>query len=120
MSTFVICPPQPSDAEGIATVFALSCEYAYRPIFPPALISRYTPAKQVERWTNHVRESSSLNQLMVATSKDSNRVLGFIEVGPSDESNVGEIHYLFVLPSFSGTGIGAALLRSGEHWLMSR
>jgi GNAT superfamily N-acetyltransferase len=117
---FQIRTSQPSDAPEIATVFAHSCRKAYNPFFPPSLISRYTPAKQLDRWTNQLNELSSNRRLFVAVSSESPQTLGFIQVGPSEEDGVGEIQYLFVSPNCMRTGVGSALLHYGEQWLIAQ
>jgi len=47
-------------------------------------------------------------------------MLGFIEVGSSEQDGIGEVHYLFVLPNYVRAGVGSALLRHGEQWLISQ
>lgn len=111
---------QPSDALEIATIFAHSCRTAYNNFFPPSLISRYTPANQLDRWTNHINELPPNRQLFVATSTESTQTLGFIEVGPSKQDGIGEVHYLFVGPNYIRTGVGSALLHYGEQWLITQ
>ena len=111
---------QPSDAPEIATVFAQSCRKAYHPFFPPSLISRYTPAKQLDRWTSHLNELSPNRRLFVAVSTESPQALGFIQVGSSEEDGIGEIQYLFVRPDCIRTGVGSALLHYGEQWLIAQ
>jgi GNAT superfamily N-acetyltransferase len=109
-------PSRPSDASEIATLFAYSCKQAYSPIFPAFILSRYIPTKQLDRWTNHLNVMLPEHRVIVATST-SNEILGFIEVGPSTQQDIGEIHYLFVLPTATEGGVGTTLLRAGEQWL---
>jgi GNAT superfamily N-acetyltransferase len=116
MTEFHLRPSQLSDNVEIATLFAYSCEKAYNHIFPPSFLSRYTPKNQLERWTTHLNTIPSTHRVIVAATAPG-EVFGFIEVGPSDEELIGEIHYLFVLPTAAEKGVGTALLRSGEQWL---
>ena len=89
-------------------------------MFPASLLARFTPAKQCERWSHYLENLSSSHRIFVAISTESKRAIGFIDVGPSDEENTGEIYYLFVSPSSMGIGVDTALLRCGENWLASR
>jgi GNAT superfamily N-acetyltransferase len=106
---------QVSDGPGIASLFAYTCKETYSPFFPQPLLDRYTPTKQLERWTTHLRTLSAEHRIIVATDYD--EILGFVEVGPSGQERIGEIHYLFVHPKSARVGVGTALLRSGELWL---
>jgi GNAT superfamily N-acetyltransferase len=112
----LVRPSNSADAPQIATVFAYSCKEAYSPLFPAFLLFRYTPANQLDRWIEHINKLPTTHHLIVATSA-SKELLGFIEVGPSEKAGIGEFHYLFVHPTYARIGIGAALMREGEHWL---
>jgi GNAT superfamily N-acetyltransferase len=106
------------DVASIATIFALSCSWAYRNIFPPELLADYTPERQSQRWANHLASLSHCNRLLVAAQDGA--VIGFIEIGPSasaHDSGVGEVQYLFVHPSHVRCGVGGQLMRVGETWL---
>jgi diamine N-acetyltransferase len=117
MQPYKLRPSKLSDAAEVATVFACSCKHAYSPFLPSALISRYTPEDQLERWTNHLSTLPSNHRIIVAAS-DEDDIFGFIEVGPSAEEHCGEVHYLFVWPASARNGVGSSLLSSGEQWLL--
>lgn len=106
-----------SDTAGIATVFALSCAWAYQGILPPVLLANYTPERQLQRWTDRLTSPFPGHEFFVACR--SGAVTGFIEIGPATTASgsgngSGEVHYLFVHPHHLGRGIGGQLLHAGE------
>src|SRR5277367_3339934 len=120
MAAFTIRPSHPSDADDIATLFARSCSEAYKHLFPASFLARYTPTRQRERWNYHLENLPTSHRIFVAVSTEANTAIGFIEVGPSEEENTGEIHYLFVSLASMGVGVGTALIKSGENWLAEK
>jgi GNAT superfamily N-acetyltransferase len=105
-----------SDAEAIATVFALSAAWAYERIFPPELLARYTPARQQDRWAAHLDSPPAGRHVVAATLAD--QIVGFVEAGPAvEEPGFGEVHYLFIHPGRSRAGVGGRLLQVAEDRL---
>lgn len=117
MSPIILRASRIDDAPEIATLFAYSATKAYEHILPPEVLSRYTPENQLERWKNHLNTLLPGHHIIVALTPESNQLLGFIEVGPSKQKSIGEVHYLFVLPALERRGVGTVLMQAGEQWL---
>lgn len=106
------------DIEGIATVFALGCTWAYRDFFPSDVLAVYTPERQLTRWTSHLASLPPGHRILVASQGD--RVAGFIEFGPAaseSREGFGEVHYVFVHPRHTRAGIGGRLMHEGATQL---
>lgn len=120
-------PATAADAVEIAEVFADTCRYAYKDLFPPALLARYVAAVQIPRWTGHIDSLPPDHSITVACG--GGHIIGFIETKRSrpggedhavgnitldDATVVGEVDYLFVHPRVIGAGVGRLLLNAGE------
>lgn len=99
----IVRPSTPEDAEAIAFVQVRSFQAGLAGLRPAEALAALDPAPRVPLW----RERDAL----VAVD-DAERVMGVVEVGPSDEEQVGEVYRFFVHPERWGRGVGQALMRS--------
>jgi GNAT superfamily N-acetyltransferase len=90
----------PDDAEAIALVQVSSTKTGFADIHPAEALATLDPAPRIPLW----RERLAL------VAEDEEGIVGFIQVGPSEEASVGEIYRIFVLPERWGGGVWQALM----------
>ena len=100
----------PEDAPAIAGVHVASWRSAYRGLIDDAYLDALTPARRLEMWSSwfDVPEPDAL--LLVALEEG--EVVGFLEAGRAEGNDeaCAEIHALYLLPAWTGKGIGSGLL----------
>ena len=138
--TITLRPATLADAQFISVVFCEGCHSAYDATLPSSFTERYTPSQQLDRFASRL-ESLPSNEIFLlavdsSSPSDNGGVVGFIDVGPkevasrtssladalpSKEENklVGEVHYIFVRPSYGGKGVGKMLMKAGEEYMFS-
>jgi len=116
----IVLPARPSDARALASVHADACIWAYK-FLPAAFVEhRYAPANQLDYFEHILQHKNDKREILIGMNDSEKKIVGFIDVGPSDQDFVGKIHSLFVHPKSMGHGVGSFLLCRGEQWLMAR
>ena len=111
-------PARHSDVPALASVHADACISAYK-FLPAAFIKdRYALANQLHYFQHILRHKNDQREIFVGMNDK--KIVGFIDVGHSDQDYIGKIHSLFVDRESMGHGVGSFLLRHGERWLIAR
>jgi GNAT superfamily N-acetyltransferase len=102
----VIRPGTPEDADGVARVHVETWQAAYAHALPAEQLQALSLTDAIERHRNWP-------PTFVADREG--EILGFVSVGRSrDPGTDGELFAIYVHPEHWGTGVGRALLESGE------
>ncbi|WP_119303687.1 GNAT family N-acetyltransferase [Dongia deserti] len=110
-------------AAGIAKVYVDTWRSTYAAVLPHRMLLRMSYERQAREWSWIIRNRADAQPVIVAADADRD-VIGFTSFGLSrpgnrpaggrfagdGNTNVGEIHTLYVLPEFQERGIGRRLL----------
>jgi ribosomal protein S18 acetylase RimI-like enzyme len=98
----------PEDAEAIAHVHVRTWQGAYGHVFPADGLAGISVERRVEGWRRLITELAPRSHVVVA--EDDDRICGFASGGPAEEdSALGELYAIYVLPDAWGRGHGRAL-----------
>jgi len=100
------------DLAAAAQVFVMSWQSAYRSILPDRFLDRLT----VERWLPLLRAEPHMSLGLF----DGEKIAGIAQIGfPRDEERIGygEIVSLYLLPEYTGQGLGRRLLQAAVERL---
>jgi ribosomal protein S18 acetylase RimI-like enzyme len=100
------------DAAEIARIRGQTWRVAYSQIFTREQLDTISEDGDAERWRQILEEEHHRSQPLVALRDD--RAEGFAAFGPEDfrdDSDIGELYAIYVLPEASGQGIGQTLMR---------
>lgn len=128
----IIRPAIEQDAAGIAKVYVDAWQSAYAAILPHRVLLRMSYESQARQWAGMIRDRPRAQSAIVASDADEG-VVGFASFGPGrfdhrpaagrfagEDSKVGEVHTLYVLPDFQERGIGRQLLTAAFAALVGR
>lgn len=105
----MIRPGTPEDAEGVARVQVETWQTAYAHALPREQLQALSVEEAIER---------SRRWPPTFVAEDEGRIVGFVSVGASrDPGTDGELFAIYVHPQQWSTGIGRALIESGEEEL---
>lgn len=96
------------DAPDLADVHVASWQKAYAGIFPETFLDGLDREARSRWWRRHIAEGA---RVLVS---ESDRVVGFCSLGPSDDEGWGEIFAIYVHPDHWDEGHGYRLLEAGE------
>jgi len=112
MSDVRIRPARPSDASAVQSVARESWTVAYDDILDAETIDR-----KIDEWYDADDLAESIDRsagvFLVAEDRESDAVVGFVQVGPASEDDGGTAYVLariYLLPDRRGEGIGTRLL----------
>ncbi|ROM34142.1 GNAT family N-acetyltransferase [Pseudomonas poae] len=113
----------PADAKAIAQVHISSWQEAYLDLMPAEYLSslQATLAQREASWTRSI-ESGESN---VWVAEQDRQIVGWISVGASrdedaDQEHVGEVMAIYVLAECWHTGVGLALWKAGQQYLVEQ
>jgi GNAT superfamily N-acetyltransferase len=102
----------PDDADAIARLRATTWQYAYAHLFTEEQLASIPVEEGAARLRGHIETSQPRFHTLVAVLGDP--VVGFAQLGPkdfsADETEVGELYAIYVLPHLHGQGVGRALM----------
>jgi len=109
VSTPVLRPAQPADAEEVARVQVASWRATYPGILPESLLASLSTETQAAAFTQILATAGPDYKLWLLEARG--RVMGFAAAGPArDAAGSGEIHAIYLLPEAWDQGLGHALL----------
>jgi len=109
MSTPLIRPAVPSDAEAIARVHVQAWNETYPHILSAELLASVTVEDRTRRWQRILRQAEG--QQFVAEA--GGIIVGFVGTGPARDDDAPcplELYSIYLLASHHGSGAGQALL----------
>ena len=111
---YIIRKKEKKDCMDVAHVVTVAWNETYRGIVPDSFLDNlYTSEK--ERGTNSYNKFNEQDNHQYVLEVD-NKVVGFINVGLSDEKeyeNCGEIYALYIINGYKGYGFGKKLIDAG-------
>ncbi len=102
-----------ADAAGIAAVHVASWQWAYRDRLPQAYLDSLDAQRRVPWWERSLAVDPPATVFVAIAEEE---VVGFCSVGPAkgdEDPAAGELHAIYLLEHFKGTGIGSALMDVG-------
>jgi ribosomal protein S18 acetylase RimI-like enzyme len=102
-----------ADAPAIARVHVETWRSAYRGIVPPTFLAGLSVEERTGLW--HKRIADPLGARFVFVVEVAEALVGFAAGGPErsgDPNYPGELHSLYVLPSYQRHGLGRALVHA--------
>ncbi len=111
ISSFLVFPAGPADAEALARVHVAAWRETYRGLLPDAYLARMSEAVHARRF-GHALLRPGPDEVILAAA-DRAGLVGYAMGGPSRSRAVGEaeIATLYLLRHAQGQGLGARLLR---------
>jgi GNAT superfamily N-acetyltransferase len=107
-------PARPEDAAAIAEVHVRTWQGAYAHVFGAERLE----GLDVERRAGYWRDWLEFGRSGVFVAEDGGRVVGFASAGVSrDESELGELYAIYVLPDVWGSDAGTALMAAAKEEL---
>ncbi|MDY7087492.1 MAG: GNAT family N-acetyltransferase [Actinomycetota bacterium] len=97
------------DLVAVGAVHQRSRVAAYAGILPEQTLARRTEEAFGEWWSERYRWEKDTHRMTVAVD-DSDQVVGFSYVGPSETPEAVELYAIHVLPSVIGAGVGRLLM----------
>lgn len=109
----IIRPVTSSDIAEVAAVQAASWKTAYRGLMPDAGLDAVSAADFAHDWRILVNDASRTNLLV----EYEGRVAGYVSFGPGHDTDVsgqaaGEIHGLYLAPTYWRMGLGRAICQA--------
>jgi ribosomal protein S18 acetylase RimI-like enzyme len=106
----------PADARAIAEVHVATWRGAYGHAFPAEVLDSLSVDEREQLW----KRTLAAEEFAVYVA-ESDRVVGFVSVGPSREAEGdGELYAIYVLPEAWGSGAGPALMEAARDRLAER
>jgi len=109
----------PEDAAALAAVEVNCWRVAYRGLMPDAFLDGLSETEKATAWRQNLLKHGLSGRKRVWVAPGDTGIAGFVRVGPvMDESEVGLIYLLYVLPEHWRRGLGTALMQAGmqELW----
>lgn len=117
MTELVLVQAQVADIPAIQDVAGESWRATYGHIFASDFIDQFLArAYRAEA----LRQSIANDQGLFLVAKAGDHVVGFCEVGESQQNAEFVLFRIYLLPSYWGRGIGGRLLAIAERWLRER
>jgi ribosomal protein S18 acetylase RimI-like enzyme len=114
----IIRAATPDDAASIAFVEVESWRTAYTHLMPAAYLDGLSVADKAASWRANLEKHGAKGRKRVLVASDGARVVGFVRVGPQpDDSSLGLVYLLYLLPSHWRNGIGRRLMEAAEQEL---
>jgi ribosomal protein S18 acetylase RimI-like enzyme len=108
----------PDDAASIAFVEVESWRAAYSHLMPAAYLDELSVVDKTESWRKNLEKHAAKGQKRVLVASDRASVVGFVRVGPrEDDSLLGLVYLLYLLPSHWRRGVGLRLMEAAEQEL---
>ena len=106
------------DAAALAAVEVSSWQAAYRGLMPDTFLDGLSVAEKAESWRHNLLKHGLSGRKRVWVALGDSGLCGFVRVGPvMEESEVGLIYVLYVLPEQWRCGVGTALMQAGMQEL---
>jgi len=107
--SLIVRRARPHDALRIARVHVQSWQSTYRGVLPPDYLDSLTPARRLLVWQRVIREADwPRSGVIVAEAR--RPIIGSLTSPTRDSDSelaaVGELTFIYVLPSWWGQGIG--------------
>jgi ribosomal protein S18 acetylase RimI-like enzyme len=117
---FVVLPPGPADAEGLAQAHVTSWRETYRGLLPDTYLARMSQAAHARRFA-HLLMHPGPDDVTLAVA-DRWEIIGYAQGGPSRRRMPGEaeIATLYLVRSAQGRGLGRRLLADTTRALAAR
>jgi ribosomal protein S18 acetylase RimI-like enzyme len=111
----------PTDAPALAEIHVAAWRAAYRGIVPASHLEQFT----VEGRTRRLREFLADHSAETYVAEYEGRLVGFLTLGGCrdtdvDQTKIGEIWGIYVLPEHWRRGVGRFLCEQGQSMLASR
>ncbi len=115
---YLLRPPEPDDAPHLGAVHVLAWQTAYRGgLMPDDYLDGLSADERADMWGQALAaEPRPRFHRLVAVDEASDRLVGFITVGPAGgdgDADEGEVFSLNVHPDHWGRGAGTVLLDGG-------
>jgi ribosomal protein S18 acetylase RimI-like enzyme len=100
-------------------VHVQSWQNAYRDVLPQDYLDGLTPARRLPLWERVIRETDRPRSGVIVAEAHG-QIIGFVHVTPTRDSDgdptaVGELTAIYVLPGWSGQGIGRQLMAAAVN-----
>jgi ribosomal protein S18 acetylase RimI-like enzyme len=97
------------DAADVTRVRTRTWQSAYAHVFPADQLRSLAPDTGLEWWREAIASPAAQMHTLVAEAD--REVAGFAQLGRArDEEGTGELYAIYVLPEYSGVGVGRALM----------
>lgn len=107
--------PGVADAEGIARVHNTTWEHAYQHLLPPSYWDAASLRHRIDNWTDLLARTSpeDLGRAFRVGRTADGTIVGFATLRLTGECDLPlpELHALYVLPGYHGTGLAHELVR---------
>ena len=115
---YIIRKKEKKDCAAVAHVVTVAWNETYKGIVPDDFLDNLykNEEERAKNSYNHFDEKENHQYVLEADGK----VVGFINVGPSDETdydNCGEIHAIYIINGYKGYGFGKKLINAGINEL---
>ncbi len=119
MSSVIIRPAEPKDATPIGIVHVETWQHAYKGQIPDDYLNSLSVEKRSQRWKEHLEKPDPGKHMWV--SEVDGKVVGWSTFGVNRDIDVdkttAELYGIYILPNFSGQGIGSMLMEKGLNIL---
>jgi RimJ/RimL family protein N-acetyltransferase len=106
---------KPEDIKGISEVLSAAWKVAHHSVSHEEIDKMFTLTDEdISEWTD-IYNNPGENRLFITAKLDS-KPIGFIAANKQD-SNIGQIKAIYILPEFHGKGIGTRLMHVALYWL---
>ena len=106
--SYMIRKASSTDASSIAEIHQTSRQNAYKHILPEELLNKHSTEEREEHWKKQISQADSQTKNIYVVEYQQ-QMVGFAVLVLNSED--AEIDRLYVLPDFTGRGIGRALVR---------
>jgi ribosomal protein S18 acetylase RimI-like enzyme len=113
---------QVDDAPGIATVHVKTWQHSYRGQIPDDFLDNMSLERRTDRWREMLATSAAHERVLVAEMDG--KIVGFCGVGHSRDADademVGELYAIYIDAQTMNHGVGSALLKIGQVYLVEQ
>lgn len=106
------------DLPAVREVASESWKHAYRNIFDDSYINEWVEANYSSEILGRILSDSDSGRSFFYVAESEGRVIGFCHIG--DRGQGWELLRIYLLPEYTGTGIGTRFIQLGEHFLRTK
>lgn len=117
---FTVRRASPDDAGAVARIHVEATRAAYRDIYTTEYLNGLSVEDRASRWIEKDRGHLAIGDPFgVFVAFDNEVMVGFADVGPTDEKGVAELYAIYLDPDYIGKGAGRALLEACADYAAS-
>jgi GNAT superfamily N-acetyltransferase len=108
-TTVVVRPVRDVDAEALGRVHATCWHETYDHLVSEATLAKLSPRRMAELWTHWMGQGEEYRQFAAVVD---DQIVGFSGSGPARDSDAPrerELHFIYLLHQYHGTGVGQQL-----------